>query len=99
MAMFDLERFIADCDSAVLTGGQEAAHEVLARAIADPGGVLAVLGEPHRAELRVLHRSPRLTILNPLWPHAGASRSSHMGGDRRLLRPRGQHLLAPPPAK
>ncbi len=66
--MFDLERFIADCDSAVLTGGQEAAREVLARAIADPGAVLAVLGEPHRAELKVLHRSPRLTILNPLWP-------------------------------
>lgn len=68
MAMFELERFIDDCDSAVLSGGQEAVREVLARAIADPGGVVAVLGEPRRSELKILHRSPRLTILNLLWP-------------------------------
>lgn len=66
--MFDVERFIADCDSAVVDGGQDAVREVLARAIADPGGIVAVLGEPRRAELKVLHRSPRLTILNLLWP-------------------------------
>jgi len=68
MAMFELERFIADCESAVLAGGQGAVREVLAQAIADAAGILAVLGEPRRAEVKVLHRSPRLTILNALWP-------------------------------
>jgi predicted metal-dependent enzyme (double-stranded beta helix superfamily) len=68
MAMFKLERFIADCESAVLAGGQEAVREVLARAIADPAAIMTALGEPRRAELNVLHRSQRLTILNLLWP-------------------------------
>jgi predicted metal-dependent enzyme (double-stranded beta helix superfamily) len=68
MAMFELERFIADCESAVLAGGQGAVREVLAQAIADAAGILAVLGEPRRAEVKVLYRSPRLTILNVLWP-------------------------------
>ena len=66
--MFELERFIADCESAVLAGGQGAVREVLARAIADAAGIMAVLGHPRRAEVKVLHRSPRLTILNALWP-------------------------------
>ncbi len=66
--MFELERFIADCESAVLAGGQGAVREVLARAVADAAGIMAVLGEPRRAEVKVLHRSPRLTILNALWP-------------------------------
>lgn len=66
--MFELERFIADCESAVLAGGQGAVREVLARAIADATGIMAALGEPRRAEAKVLHRSPRLTILNVLWP-------------------------------
>ena len=66
--MFELERFIADCESAVLAGGQAAVRDVLARAVADAAGIMAVLGEPRRAEAKVLHRSPRLTILNILWP-------------------------------
>ena len=66
--MFELERFIADCESAVLAGGHGAVREVLARAIADASGIMAVLGEPRRAGIKILHRSPRLTILNSLWP-------------------------------
>jgi predicted metal-dependent enzyme (double-stranded beta helix superfamily) len=66
--MFELQRFIADCESAVLAGGQQAAREVLARAIADPARIIAVLGEPRRAELNVLHRSQYLTILDLRWP-------------------------------
>jgi len=66
--MFELERFFADCESAVLAGGQGAVREVLARTIADGAGIMSVLGEPRRAEVKVLHRSPRLTILNALWP-------------------------------
>ena len=66
--MFEVERFIADCESAAVAGGQEAVREVLVRAIDDPAGIMTVLGEPRRAELNVLHRSQRLTILNVLWP-------------------------------
>ena len=66
--MFTVERFIADCESAVVAGGQEAVHRVLAQAILDPARIMTVLGEPRRAELNVLHRSQRLTILNVLWP-------------------------------
>jgi len=67
-AMFDLERFISASESASVAGGQQAVREILARAIADPTGILAALGEPRLSEVKVLHRSPRLTILNALWP-------------------------------
>lgn len=77
--MFELERFIADCETAVVAGGQEAVREVLAQAIADPAGIMTVLGEPKRAELIVLHRSQRLTILNVLWPpHHTQSPHNHL---------------------
>lgn len=66
--MFDLDRFIADCRDAV---AQEPTHkavrEVVARAVADHAAVLAGLGEPTRAGLVTLHRSPGLTILNLVW--------------------------------
>jgi predicted metal-dependent enzyme (double-stranded beta helix superfamily) len=66
--MFDLDRFVADCRGALAEGGgQKAVREVLARAVADPAGVLAGLGEPRRAEIRPLHRAPDLTILNVIW--------------------------------
>ncbi len=66
--MFDLERFIADCRAArAADGSHKAAREVLARAVADPAGVLKGLGEPKRAEIQKLHHSPELTILNVVW--------------------------------
>jgi hypothetical protein len=65
--MFELERFIAESESAIVVGGYEAVREILVRAIADRPGIIAALGEPKLAEVKVLHRSPRLTILNALW--------------------------------
>ena len=66
--MFDLERFIADCHAAI---GAESPHravcEVVARAVADPSGVVAGLGEPTRAGIDGLHRSDDLVILNVVW--------------------------------
>ena len=66
--MFDLERFIADCHAAI---GAESPHravcEVVARAVADPSGVVAGLGEPTRAGIDGLHRSDNLVILNVVW--------------------------------
>jgi predicted metal-dependent enzyme (double-stranded beta helix superfamily) len=64
----DLDRFIDDC----VTAGREqdaqsAVREVLARAVGDSPGVRAALGEPARAGITVLHRSPALTIFNAAW--------------------------------
>ena len=66
--MFDLDRFIADCRSAL---AQDSSHkgvrEIVARAVAEPGAVLKGLGEPKRAELKKLYHAPDLTVLNVVW--------------------------------
>lgn len=66
--MFDLERFIADCQ-ATAAGDRSQRHvrEVVARAVSRPGEILKALGEPKRAGLHKLHESPGLTILNVVW--------------------------------
>ena len=67
--MFEVERFIAECEAANVTnGGRDVVREVLRAAISDPTGIVSALGEPRRAGDRVLHRSPRLTILHIVWP-------------------------------
>jgi predicted metal-dependent enzyme (double-stranded beta helix superfamily) len=67
--MFDLDRFVADCRTALAQdrGGHRAVREVVARAVADPGGVLAGLGEPKSAGVQKLYDAPDLTILNIVW--------------------------------
>src|SRR5437764_4476521 len=66
--MFDLERFTEDCRAAVREDpSHKAAREVVARAVSDPAGVLAGLGEPSRAEVQKLYHAPDLTILNVVW--------------------------------
>ena len=42
-------------------------REVVAKAVSDPSGVLAALGEPTRAGLNRIYQSPELTILNLVW--------------------------------
>ena len=66
--MFDLQRFILECEETVLVGGQAAIREMVQRAVADPAAIIRALGEPTRAGAHVLHRSSRLTILHKLWP-------------------------------
>jgi predicted metal-dependent enzyme (double-stranded beta helix superfamily) len=66
--MSDLERFIADCRAArAADRTHKAVREVVARAVADPAGVLKWLGEPKRGELQKLYHDPDLTILNVIW--------------------------------
>jgi len=66
--MFDLERFVADCEAAHAEDrSHKAVREVLARALAEPRSVLNALGEPKRAQVETLHRSAELTILNVVW--------------------------------
>jgi predicted metal-dependent enzyme (double-stranded beta helix superfamily) len=66
--MFDLDRFIEDCRAALAADPtHKGVREVVARAVSDPAGVLAGLGEPRRAEVQKLYHAPDLTILNVVW--------------------------------
>ncbi|MBR0660565.1 MULTISPECIES: hypothetical protein [Neoroseomonas] len=66
--MLDIERFVADCQTAIAEDRtHKAMREVVARAVSDPGAVLAALGEPTRAGVFPILRSPGLTILNLVW--------------------------------
>jgi predicted metal-dependent enzyme (double-stranded beta helix superfamily) len=67
--MFDVARFVAECEAAIATdGGRDVVRELLMAAISNPAGIISALGEPRRAGDKVLHRSPRLTILHIIWP-------------------------------
>ena len=67
--MFDLDRFIEDCRAAIgADSSHKATREVVARAVSNPAGILAGLGEPRRAEVQTLYHAPELTILNVVWP-------------------------------
>jgi predicted metal-dependent enzyme (double-stranded beta helix superfamily) len=67
-SMFDFEHFITACRAALAADpSHKLVREVVARAVADPGGVLKVLGEPRRAEIQKLHHAEDLTILNVIW--------------------------------
>jgi predicted metal-dependent enzyme (double-stranded beta helix superfamily) len=67
--MFDVARFVAECEAAIATeGGRAAVRELLTAAISDSAGIISALGKPRRAGDQVLHRSPRLTILHIVWP-------------------------------
>jgi predicted metal-dependent enzyme (double-stranded beta helix superfamily) len=66
--MFDPERFVADCKAARAEDpSHKSVREVLARALTEPHSVLKGLGEPRRAGVEALYRSPELTVLNVVW--------------------------------
>ena len=66
--MFDLEQFAADCRAALKEdSSHKSVREVVARAVADPAGILKTVGEPKRAEIQKLYHAPDLTILNVIW--------------------------------
>lgn len=66
--MFDLDQLVADCRAVLHEDrSQKFIRDVVARAVSEPGAVLAALGEPKRAELKTLYRADDLTILNVIW--------------------------------
>ena len=69
--MFDLDSFVADCRAALREdSSHKAVREVVARAVSDPPAMLEGLGEPIGGEVRKLHCSEDLTVLNVIWaPH------------------------------
>jgi len=67
-ARMDLDRFVADCVAADRESDPQAAVlEVLARAMREPAALRGGLGEPKEAGIRVLHRSPTLTVFSATW--------------------------------
>lgn len=66
--MFDMEQFIEDCRRAHSEDeSHKAVREVVARAVAEPGGMMASLGEPTEAAVNRIYCAPDLTILNVVW--------------------------------
>jgi predicted metal-dependent enzyme (double-stranded beta helix superfamily) len=81
--MFDLERFVADCKAAhAADPSHKTVREVLDRALREPRSVLKALGEPTRAGIATLARSPAITILNVVW------------GPRMTIPPHNHHMWA-----
>jgi predicted metal-dependent enzyme (double-stranded beta helix superfamily) len=66
--MFEVNRFIEDCLAAYAEDkSHKAVREVAARAVSEPGAMIAALGEPASAGVEKLYHSPELTILNVAW--------------------------------
>lgn len=66
--MFDRERFVEDCKAALAADpSHKAVREVVARAVDDPAGVIAGLGEPSLGGVQKIHHADDLTILNVIW--------------------------------
>ena len=65
--MFDLDRFIADLRATLPERSRQPLKEVVARAISDPAALIQGIGEPDKAGVQVLYKSPELTVLNLLW--------------------------------
>ena len=66
--MFDKERFIEDCRSAIKEKDAQAAiRELVAKAVSEPAQVMRALGEPKRAGVESIYRADDLTILNLCW--------------------------------
>ena len=64
--MFDKDRFLDACGRAV-ADGQKAVREVVMEAVADPGGIVAELGEPTAAGVFPLYQGPDMTVINFVW--------------------------------
>jgi predicted metal-dependent enzyme (double-stranded beta helix superfamily) len=66
--MFDIERFVDDCRRAVAGDASgKAVREVVARAVADPAGIVKALGEPRLGEVQKIHDGEDVSIINVIW--------------------------------
>jgi predicted metal-dependent enzyme (double-stranded beta helix superfamily) len=64
----DLQLFLDDCQQALAQqAAPRAMRELVARAVSEPAALIRALGEPRRAGIQTLHRSPTLTVLNVVW--------------------------------
>jgi predicted metal-dependent enzyme (double-stranded beta helix superfamily) len=64
----NIDNFVQNCvDANREDDAQGAVLEVLAKAVSDPGKMLAAVGEPLRAGISVIYRSTTLTIFSAAW--------------------------------
>jgi len=81
--MFDLDQFTADCRAArAADRSSKTICEVVKRAVSNLNGLLKSLGEPDRAGIREIYRSPDLSILNVIW------------APRMMVMPHNHHMWA-----
>lgn len=65
---FNLDRFIADCKSAIKGDKpQRLVAELVQHAVADPENVIDTIGKPKHAMIEKLYVSDSLTIVNVVW--------------------------------
>jgi predicted metal-dependent enzyme (double-stranded beta helix superfamily) len=64
--VFDKDRFIEECKSAV-HHGQAAVREIVTRAVSCPEAVVSELGEPTRAGVFPLYQDEDVTVINFIW--------------------------------
>ena len=69
--MLDRDQFVADCREAIAeSDAHKAVQEIVARAVADPRGLMQGFGEPERAGVQKVFQSDELTVINVIWgPH------------------------------
>ena len=66
--MFEIERFIEQCQAAVKErDAQRAVRELVDEAVSDPAQLMRAIGEPQRAGLNKIYVGEDLTILNLCW--------------------------------
>lgn len=65
--MFDLDQFIVDLRATLPERSRQPMKDVVARAVSDPAALMRTIGEPEKAGVQVLHKSPELTVVNLLW--------------------------------
>ena len=66
--MFERDRFIEECRSALKEKDTQAAvRELLAIAVSEPKQIMKVIGEPKRSGVETIHLADDLTILSLCW--------------------------------
>jgi len=66
--MFDVERFAEECTRALSDPSpRHAIRDLVAQAVANPGGLTAALGEPRRPGIYGLRSVPGMTIVQFVW--------------------------------
>ncbi|MGI9595109.1 MAG: hypothetical protein ACR2QK_03055 [Acidimicrobiales bacterium] len=67
--MLNVDSLVEECKHAVESTGSDplAIRDIVGRAVSDPAGVIAGLGEPETAGFQTLYQSDDLTILNFAW--------------------------------
>jgi predicted metal-dependent enzyme (double-stranded beta helix superfamily) len=67
--MFDIAGFVAECEAALAESQPAlAVKELVERAVARPDQIDAALGTANQGGFQCLHRSPKMTVLQFVWP-------------------------------